>query len=121
MALAKTGPSRGAIRQFDLQVRRASTVSTACAYLTERGRFELPLPFRADRFSKPAHSTTLPPLRVGRERVSAGRKQVKRRMKGGDRGARASEMIGVVTAGRGSRRQSGPTRWRSAGGAKNAR
>src|ERR1700677_2985546 len=29
---------------------------------TERGRFELPLPFRADRFSKPAHSTTLPPL-----------------------------------------------------------
>ena len=28
----------------------------------ERGRFELPLPFRADRFSKPAHSTTLPPL-----------------------------------------------------------
>src|SRR5215217_3077931 len=31
---------------------------------TERGRFELPLPLRADRFSKPAHSTTLPPLRV---------------------------------------------------------
>src|SRR3954452_8820701 len=62
MALAKTGPSRGEIRQFDLQVRRASTVSTACAYLTERGRFELPLPLRADRFSKPAHSTTLPPL-----------------------------------------------------------
>ena len=30
---------------------------------TERGRFELPLPLRADRFSKPAHSTTLPPLR----------------------------------------------------------
>ncbi len=29
----------------------------------ERGRFELPLPLRADRFSKPAHSTTLPPLR----------------------------------------------------------
>jgi hypothetical protein len=29
---------------------------------TERGRFELPLPLRADRFSKPAHSTTLPPL-----------------------------------------------------------
>ncbi len=31
---------------------------------TERGRFELPLPLRADRFSKPAHSTTLPPLPV---------------------------------------------------------
>src|SRR5688572_12234427 len=31
---------------------------------TERGRFELPLPLRADRFSKPAHSTALPPLRV---------------------------------------------------------
>jgi site-specific recombinase XerD len=33
---------------------------------TERGRFELPLPFRADRFSKPAHSTTLPPLQGSR-------------------------------------------------------
>src|SRR6187402_763721 len=32
-------------------------------YKAERGRFELPLPLRADRFSKPAHSTTLPPLR----------------------------------------------------------
>src|SRR5665213_3000067 len=31
---------------------------------TVRGSFELPLPLRADRFSKPAHSTTLPPLQV---------------------------------------------------------
>src|ERR1041384_214767 len=28
----------------------------------ERGRFELPRAFRPDRFSKPAHSTALPPL-----------------------------------------------------------
>ncbi|MDB5292390.1 MAG: Recombinase [Phycisphaerales bacterium] len=35
----------------------------------ERGRFELPLPFRADRFSKPAHSTTLPPLRGGGRKI----------------------------------------------------
>ena len=34
------------------------------SFVAERGRFELPLPLRADRFSKPAHSTTLPPLRV---------------------------------------------------------
>ena len=49
----------------------------------ERGRFELPLPLRADRFSKPAHSTTLPPLRRrpkysgdemdGQNRAAAGR------------------------------------------------
>jgi hypothetical protein len=36
---------------------------------TERGRFELPLPLRADRFSKPAHSAALPPLQ-GRVMVS---------------------------------------------------
>jgi hypothetical protein len=30
----------------------------------ERGRFELPLPLLVGRFSKPVHSTTLPPLRV---------------------------------------------------------
>ena len=36
-------------------------------FLAERGRFELPLPLRADRFSKPAHSTTLPPLQVQQE------------------------------------------------------
>jgi site-specific DNA recombinase len=35
----------------------------------ERGRFELPLPFRAGRFSKPVHSTTLPPLQVKPRRV----------------------------------------------------
>jgi hypothetical protein len=29
---------------------------------TERGRFELPLPLRADRFSKPARSAAPPPL-----------------------------------------------------------
>ncbi len=29
---------------------------------TERGRFELPWPLRTNRFSRPAHSTTLSPL-----------------------------------------------------------
>src|SRR5436309_13352999 len=43
----------------------------------ERGRFELPLPLRADRFSKPAHSTTLPPLR-GVRRVARPPAVVKR-------------------------------------------
>src|SRR4051812_48987734 len=33
------------------------------SFSAERGRFELPRPLPADRFSKPAHSTTLPPLR----------------------------------------------------------
>ncbi|MDB5304124.1 MAG: hypothetical protein JWM97_1673 [Phycisphaerales bacterium] len=42
--------------------------------VAERGRFELPLPFRADRFSKPAHSTTLPPLRVEDGRYCKGRR-----------------------------------------------
>lgn len=40
--------------------------SADVSHVAERGRFELPLPLRADRFSKPAHSTTLPPLRGGR-------------------------------------------------------
>ncbi len=31
--------------------------------LAERGRFELPEPVKAQRFSRPPHSTTLPPLR----------------------------------------------------------
>ena len=39
----------------------------------ERGRFELPRPLRADRFSKPAHSTTLPPLRVEWRSISGGK------------------------------------------------
>ena len=43
----------------------------------ERGRFELPLPLRADRFSKPAHSTTLPPLQVATTNLSAGCESVK--------------------------------------------
>jgi integrase len=34
----------------------------------ERGRFELPLPLLVGRFSKPVHSTTLPPLRVEEKR-----------------------------------------------------
>jgi site-specific DNA recombinase len=37
------------------------------SHLAERGRFELPLPLRADRFSKPARSAAPPPLRGGRE------------------------------------------------------
>ena len=41
---------------------------------TERGRFELPLPLRADRFSKPAHSTTLPPLQMSRRAYRIGGK-----------------------------------------------
>src|SRR5205807_4953289 len=44
---------------------------------TERGRFELPLPLRADRFSKPAHSTTLPPLRANAVSVSGAACPVK--------------------------------------------
>jgi hypothetical protein len=31
--------------------------------LAERGRFELPEPVKVQRFSRPPHSTTLPPLR----------------------------------------------------------
>src|SRR4051812_46849453 len=46
-----------------LQVADSQAVASFEETITERGRFELPLPLRADRFSKPAHSTTLPPLR----------------------------------------------------------
>ena len=49
----------------DSQVEAEQFVTKLLGGETERGRFELPLPLRADRFSKPAHSTTLPPLRVG--------------------------------------------------------
>jgi site-specific recombinase XerD len=45
-----------------LQVEAEQYITKLLGEGTERGRFELPLPFRADRFSKPAHSTTLPPL-----------------------------------------------------------
>jgi alkylated DNA repair dioxygenase AlkB len=31
--------------------------------MAERGRFELPEPVKVQRFSRPPHSTTLPPLR----------------------------------------------------------
>src|SRR3954471_15794909 len=50
--------SRARIRCDNNCLRRAGRMGT------ERGRFELPLPLRADRFSKPAHSTTLPPLLI---------------------------------------------------------
>src|SRR6185312_10442424 len=54
--LRMTGVGRG--RKTPRKRLKNSDIST------ERGRFELPLPLRADRFSKPAHSTTLPPLRA---------------------------------------------------------
>src|SRR3954463_2629536 len=38
----------------------------------ERGRFELPLPLRADRFSKPARSAAPPPLQSRAGNVSFG-------------------------------------------------
>ncbi len=43
----------------------------------ERGGFEPPRPFRADRFSKPAHSAALPPLREANGYVSDALKCVK--------------------------------------------
>jgi len=46
-----------------LQAEAEQYVTKLLGEETERGRFELPLPLRADRFSKPAHSTALPPLR----------------------------------------------------------
>ena len=59
---AKTGPSVVQVREPVSKVLLATAVMAEGQKETERGRFELPLPFRADRFSKPAHSTTLPPL-----------------------------------------------------------
>ena len=50
-----------------MQRTHGTGVTVVVGFLTERGRFELPLPLRADRFSKPAHSTALPPLQIGAE------------------------------------------------------
>ena len=58
----KSGTSAVQIEQVPLQTPQFNGVTNDRAFRTERGRFELPLPLRADRFSKPAHSTTLPPL-----------------------------------------------------------
>lgn len=38
------------------------TLYPALYVYAEGGRFELPMPFRTFRFSRPVHSTTLPPL-----------------------------------------------------------
>src|SRR5437588_12891759 len=57
------------------QKRRDST--GIVRFKTERGRFELPRPLRADRFSKPAHSTTLPPLRRSSETIAHASEAVK--------------------------------------------
>ena len=54
IAQAKTAPEFSGAASFGK--------SRSVFLLAERGRFELPLPLRADRFSKPAHSAALPPL-----------------------------------------------------------
>ena len=59
----KSGTSAVRIEQVPSQAPENKTVMTGDAFQAERGRFELPRPFRADRFSKPAHSAALPPLR----------------------------------------------------------
>ena len=66
----KTGTTQGRIKTKEPQVLVTPTVLKADAFLTERGGFEPPLPLRADRFSKPARSTTPPPLLVGTSTVS---------------------------------------------------
>ena len=58
----KSGTSAVRIEQVPSQAPENKTVMTGDAFQAERGRFELPRPFRADRFSKPAHSAALPPL-----------------------------------------------------------
>src|SRR3954451_19218479 len=61
-----------------MQRTRAARLTGVTGSQAERGRFELPLPFRADRFSKPAHSTTLPPLRGRCRRLVDGGRLFKR-------------------------------------------
>ncbi len=55
-----------------LQVEAEQYVTKLLGGETERGRFELPLPLQADRFSKPAHSAALPPLQAERGTLSDG-------------------------------------------------
>ncbi len=53
----------GQLGSANNSIKVLSPLAKGIGKLTERGRFELPRAFRPDRFSKPAHSTTLPPLR----------------------------------------------------------
>jgi hypothetical protein len=62
----------GKTRSAGARATAGSALTFWVGFLTERGRFELPLPLRADRFSKPAHSTTLPPLRGAGEVYAEG-------------------------------------------------
>ena len=59
----RMGTNHPAAMSQVLQFADLQAVATQGSFGTERGRFELPRAFRPDRFSKPAHSTTLPPLR----------------------------------------------------------
>ena len=74
---AKTGPSVVPIENRLPQELNDKAFAAGGGNQAERGRFELPLPFQADRFSKPAHSTTLPPLREWVGIVSLNENSVK--------------------------------------------
>jgi hypothetical protein len=49
----KSGTSAAQIEQATSQAPQFTDVTNDGTFRTERGRFELPRPFRADRFSKP--------------------------------------------------------------------
>ena len=60
----KAGANVGRNLERNSQTTTPAVFKAGVMDQAERGRFELPQPLLVDRFSKPAHSTTLPPLRV---------------------------------------------------------
>src|SRR4051812_15536223 len=61
---SKTAPNPLSENEAATQTASLQRVPITFSFVAERGRFELPWSFHPNRFSKPAHSTALPPLRV---------------------------------------------------------